>query len=198
MLQYLDTYKDVLFDEGFVKKSTELSMPRIFPWADGGVTSAKTGLNSKQFVQIKAAMSRYFGDRRLDPFEAFLAGQDDQLSLRDQKALDYMLQQLYGGAENNNLVEQSISGQWQPSTVEFEPIKSAMEKFISDNISQSQLRGDIKPPVAYFPLSKYTSDDWWTIEARLNRQNSSPFFSQVLDYGLSVVSSELTSEQLDT
>ena len=45
-------------------------------------------------------MSEYLNSRKLDIFEQYIAGEYAKLDKRDQVALDYLLDQLYGGAEN--------------------------------------------------------------------------------------------------
>ena len=134
MIKYIEDNSPALFDESQSEKETDLLWLNIFPWADGGLLSAKTGLTSRHHVQIKAIMSKYLGNRKIDIFERYLAGAEATLTTRDQVALDYALLQLYGGQENVKLVEQGRSGEWDPSTSDFEPIKLAMEQFIAANM----------------------------------------------------------------
>ena len=45
-------------------------------------------------------MSFYLNSRDIDIFEQYMEGNNDLLNKRDQVALDFLLDQLYGGTEN--------------------------------------------------------------------------------------------------
>ena len=45
-------------------------------------------------------MSIYLNSREIDIFEQYMEGNYDLLNKRDQVALDFLLDQLYGGKEN--------------------------------------------------------------------------------------------------
>ena len=75
-------------------------------------------------------MSIYLNSREIDIFEQYMEGNYDLLNKRDQVALDFLLDQLYGGTENALKVQQGARGEWVPTTDEFKPIADAMLLFI--------------------------------------------------------------------
>ena len=128
-----------------------------------------------------------------------MKGNYDLLNKRDQVALDFLLDQLYGGPENALKVWQGARGEWVPTTDEFQPIANAMLLFIERGERSSSGFPFTTSPVeaAYFPYSSLSTDEWWAFEAKLFSEYQNLALTNALNLGWHEYVKDMSKEEQD-